>query len=130
MVLPRRFSCTFTRDLFIRLPSYTLALLGRLYGNKQRPTTWEKQRQFIQSLLEPESQPPVTCILAEAQRQAEERESFVGAKREDSRSALIGDCWPGEAGHGPTRSGDPMCSVRGVYLAFSGWSQVGKKDEK
>lgn len=37
----------------------------------------------------------VTCILANAQRQAEEWQSFTGEGRGGHRRALIGGCWQG-----------------------------------
>ena len=41
--------------------------------------------------------------------------------------ALPRGCWPGEAAGGLSSSGHPVGLVRRVYLAFSGWSQVGSR---
>lgn len=90
-----------------------------LYGNKQRPRTWE-QSLFISKLARESA--TISCVLEETQRQADEWESFMVEKGEYSKCSLIGGCCIGGAGGGLTRSGHSMWLVRGAYLVFSGYS--------
>ena len=64
--------------------------------NEARPNE-KKQKIFIHSLLEQQSQPP-HLNLTETQRQGEETESFLADGTEGFRYALMEGCWHGEAG--------------------------------
>lgn len=60
--------------------------------------------------------------LAEAQKQAEEWESFTVEKREGFSFDLSASSWHGEAEGRLTRSRIHMRLIMGAYLAFSSWS--------
>ena len=50
------------------------------------------------------------------------------SKKEGFRCILAGGCWCGKAGGG-NQKGTSYQFVRGTYLASSGWSQVGSRDQ-
>jgi len=80
-----------------------------------------KQRLFIQSLLQPRSQPPSLAhgSGSKAGKGAGKQQS---ERRGDFRYALIGACWQGELESGYLGSSrHTMLLVREAYLVFPGW---------
>lgn len=92
-------------------------------GNKRKPPKLG-QAKPVYSELVVSREPAMSLVLGRlTDRQGSGK--ALSWKKGKLQLCLGWSCWHGEAGGRLTRSGASCLMVRGVYLAFSGWSYIG-----